>query len=331
MKKLHISRKMFLLQILAVLVTFLVLMSPVLYSMDHVSGNNISKMNSTTTPIVQSSNSSEAGYVKYTHLMSKNTMLNDNVVNTGNGLSPFREAFHSSNSQVHVTNFKQGSPGIMSSGNIAKSYAVTFRETGLPSGVRWYINVTGFPSISNPAPECIELVLSNGTYTYTVSTSDHQAIPNIASSSFTVNGCCISISIHFLIAYTVTFTETGLPSGTPWYVNITNHDSGPIIGTSDSLSLTNGTYIYTIGTTNKLYHANEGSFTVNGVTSNNTILVSFSLVTYTVTFIETGLPSGATWYVNITSHDSGPITGTSYSLSLINGTYTYTIGTSDHE
>ncbi|MGP6220344.1 hypothetical protein ACNF41_03650, partial [Cuniculiplasmataceae archaeon SKW1] len=224
-------------------------------------------MNSRTTPIVQSSNSSEAGYVKYTHLMSKNTLLNHNMVNTGNGLSPFREAFHSSNSQVHVTNFKQGSPGIMSSGNTATSYPVTFRETGLPSCVRWYINVTGFLPSYNPAPDFIEFNLPNGTYNYTVS-SDSQYASNITSSSFTVNGSRISISIYFGIPYTVTFIETGLPSGTPWYVNITSHDSGPITGTFYSLSLPNGTYTYTIGTTNKLYHANGGSFTVNGVTSN---------------------------------------------------------------
>ncbi|MEM3490074.1 MAG: hypothetical protein QXO75_10550, partial [Nitrososphaerota archaeon] len=54
-------------------------------------------------------------------------------------------------------------------------------------------------------------------------------------------------------------------------------------------------------------------------------------VNYTVTFTESGLPSGTTWYVNITNGpDSGAITGSSYSFSLTNGTYSYTIATSDH-
>ncbi|MGP6240047.1 PEGA domain-containing protein, partial [Cuniculiplasma sp. SKW4] len=168
-------------------------------------------------------------------------------------------------------------------------------------------------------------------YHYTVSTADPQYIPNITSSSFTIDGNRISISVYFGVPYTVTFTETGLPSGTTWYVNITGHDSGAITGTSYSISLPNGTYTYTIATSDHEYVpvSYSGSVTVSGKSVSESI--TFSLVTYSVTFTETGLPSGTTWYVNITGHDSGAITETSYSISLPNGTYSYTIATSDHE
>ena len=52
-------------------------------------------------------------------------------------------------------------------------------------------------------------------------------------------------------SFTSTFTESGLPTGTAWYVNLSNGvDSGAITETSYSFSLVNGTYSYDIATTN---------------------------------------------------------------------------------
>ena len=130
--------------------------------------------------------------------------------------------------------------------------------------------------------------------------------------------------------YSVDFSESGLPTGTTWYVNITGHDSGPITSSTYTLSLSNGTYSYTIATSDKTYEpsAYPGSFTVNGKSLSEPI--TFSEVTYSVTFTESGLPTGSTWYVNLSNGmKSGAITGTSYSFSLTNGSYTYTIATSD--
>ena len=47
---------------------------------------------------------------------------------------------------------------------------------------------------------------------------------------------------------------------------------------------------------------------------------------YNVTFLEHGLPSNVNWYVNLTDGlRSGPISNSSYSFLLINGSYAYTI------
>ncbi|MEM3193236.1 MAG: NosD domain-containing protein [Candidatus Parvarchaeota archaeon] len=55
-----------------------------------------------------------------------------------------------------------------------------------------------------------------------------------------------------------------------------------------------------------------------------------SRILYNVSFNESGLPVGTEWYVNLSNGmDSGAITGTSYSFSLPNGTYSYTIATID--
>ncbi|MGP6207077.1 hypothetical protein ACNF42_03460, partial [Cuniculiplasma sp. SKW3] len=212
-----------------------------------------------------------------------------------------------------------------------KPYTATFKETGLPSGTTWYVNLSSGMDSGAITGTSYSLSLPNGTYQYNIFSADPQYIPNITSSSFAVNGTCISISLYFGKPYTVTFTETGLPGNSTWYVNLS---SGEIFSSStNTIKFTepNGTYSYTVLKYDQyspsLY---SGSVTVSGKSVSESI--TFSLVTYTVTFTESNLPSGTRWYVNLSSGmDSGPITGSSYSISLPNGTYTYTIATSDHE
>jgi len=141
------------------------------------------------------------------------------------------------------------------------------------------------------------------------------------------------LPLSTLNIYQITFTEKGLPPGTVWYVNLSNSQS--FSSTTDAIAFTepNGSYTYTIATLNKEYTPLEftGSFTVNG--SNVNVSVTFHLVTYKMTFIESGLPSGY-WYVNITGQpSSGPIPSSqsSYSVSLPNGSYSYTVSTDNNE
>ncbi len=208
-------------------------------------------------------------------------------------------------------------------------YNVTFTETGLPNGTTWYVNLTNSESSGVIIGSSYIFSLANGTYSYTIATTNHTYKSSQSSGSFTVNGKSINEPITFSkVTYSVTFTETGLPNGTTWYVNITNViKSGTITGISHTFSLANGTYVYTVSTDNTIYSASpsSGSFTVNG--NNISESITFSKVTYSVTFTETGLPNGTTWYVNLTNSNSGPITGSSYNLYLTNGTYTYTIST----
>jgi YVTN family beta-propeller protein len=96
---------------------------------------------------------------------------------------------------------------------------------------------------------------------------------------------------------TVTFAESGLPSGTEWWVNITGHASAFSSNATLSLALPDGTYAYSVATSNKTYSSPGGSLTVSGVAVSET--VSFSQVTYPVSFTETGLPGGTAWSVNL--------------------------------
>ncbi len=210
-------------------------------------------------------------------------------------------------------------------------YKQIFSVQGISSGTTWYVNLSNGQNFSS-ASNSLFFFEPNGTYSYTISTANKTYSPSPSSGSFTVNGGTVSETITFsVVNYTVKFSEAGLSIGTTWYVNLTDGmKSGTITATTYSFSLSNGTYSYTISTANKTYSPSpsSGSFTVNGGTVSKS--VTFSLVKYTVTFNESGLPSVTTWYVNISNGiDSGAITGTSFSFSLSNGTYSYTISTAN--
>ena len=127
--------------------------------------------------------------------------------------------------------------------------------------------------------------------------------------------------------YAVTFTETGLPSGTEWWVNVTGRPSQFSTGTTITVNLVNGSYTYSISTANKTYHAAGGTFPVNGAADSES--VTFSPVTYSVTFTETGLPSGTEWWVNVTNGSSFYCTVSTLTFSEPNGTYSYSVATAN--
>ena len=265
--------------------------------------------NAHAAPSVQGNSISNAGHVYTTasahgnHFIGnlplhENANATNKVIQSINvGKHPFGVEFDSSNGYVYVTNDISDNVSVLGS----VKYTVTVTETGLPTGTTWYVNITNGASYSSKTTT-ISFRAINGTYDYTVASMNKDYAPVTSSSTFTVNGKPVSVSVTFkAVTYTVTVTETGLPTGTTWYVNITSHDSGAITGTSYSFSLTNGTYSYTIATADKTYSPspNSGSLTVNGKAVSKS--VAFSLVTYTVTVTETGLPTGTTWYVNITN------------------------------
>ena len=208
------------------------------------------------------------------------------------------------------------------------TYSVNFIETGLPSGTKWYLNITGQTSLSSTTTS-ISTTLENSSYTYSIATGDKLYEPSPSSGSFTISGAAYSASITFnLVTYSVTFSETGLPASTKWYVNITSGSSYSSTATSITIPESNGSYTYSIATGDKQYSSSPytGSLTINGA-SPSSISVTFTLVTYEVTFTESSLPSGTKWYLNISGQTSLSSTGTSISTYEPNGTYAFTIAT----
>lgn len=207
-------------------------------------------------------------------------------------------------------------------------FNVTFTETGLPFGMTWFVNISGGPPLSSSA-SAITTVLVNGTYSYSVGVAN--ATYSAPGGSFTVNGSSLSLPVAFSEStYSVTFTEVGRPSGTTWYVNLTDGQSYGSKNSTISFKEPNGSYTYRL-TQFKGYTStpSSGSIRVNG--ANAYQFVIYKLL-FEVTF-EAFLPAGVnlTWFINLTYY------GTSFSsnnstLSFYepNGSYYYSIGTTNH-
>jgi hypothetical protein len=204
------------------------------------------------------------------------------------------------------------------------TYNVTFTQAGLPSGTEWWVNLTSGPSF-NATARSLSFTESNGTYNFDVATSDKQYTPVSANGSFGVNGSLASESATFVpVTYSVTFRESGLPSGTSWSVTM----GGTRVNSTTStvtLNEPNGTHPYAI-TDIAGWHettlAYAGSVTVTGAPVPEPTLV-FTQVTYGVAFTEAGLPSGAKWWVNFTDGQSFNATSSTLTFSEPNGTYSY--------
>ncbi len=207
----------------------------------------------------------------------------------------------------------------------ATEYAITFSETGLPTNTEWTVTLTDVETLSSTG-ETVVFMETAGSYDYTVHAEGY--VPDPASGPVSVTDAGVSIDVAFTpYTYEVTFSETGLASGTSWWVNVSGGPSLEFDATSGVAPFPNGTFDYTVGTTEKTEAAPPGSFAVDaGPTS---VPITFSPVTYTVTFTETGLAAGATWWVNISTSDlSLKVVGaTSTSIPLSNGTYAFTAGT----
>ncbi len=169
----------------------------------------------------------------------------------------------------------------------------------------------------NSTSTTISLHLTNGSYTYSVSTSDKIYSPSPSSGSFTVKGAVVSESVTFTkYTYRVNFTESGLPSGSTWYVNLSNGmSSGAITGSSYNFTLTNGSYTFTITNLSSYYTT----------TSHLTVTVNGSNVTETVHYYHWAYITGTISPVNATLTINGKAvtlsSSGSFNISLPNGTY----------
>ncbi len=198
-------------------------------------------------------------------------------------------------------------------------YDVIFTESGLPSGTSWSITFNGTKESSTTST--ISFTAPNGTYSYTVgSVSGYSAAS--ASGSISVKGASMSTTVTFSKLYSVTFTESGLPSGTSWSITFNGTKES---STTSTISFTapNGTYSYTVGSVSGYSAASaSGSISVKGASMSTT--VTFSKL-YSVTFTESGLPSGTSWFVTLNGSKESS-TSSTITFSEINGTYTYTVG-----
>ena len=222
--------------------------------------------------------------------------------------------------------FPQSGTIIVVNSNIVKGviftpvkYSVTFTESGLPSGTQWSVTLNGTTETS--ANSTITFSETDGSYYYTVgSVSGYVVSP--ASGYIIVNGSSVSQQITFVKVYSVTFTELGLPTGTLWSVTLNGTRES---STNSSITFYElaGRYYYVVGSVPG-YLISQSSGMVN-VAGNMKIALIFTPVMYSLTFNESGLPSGTQWSVTL---NGTALSSTSQSITFIvrAGTYHYSVG-----
>jgi hypothetical protein len=207
-------------------------------------------------------------------------------------------------------------------------YPVAIVESGLVNGTTWSASL-GAASLSS-ATSTLTFLEGNGTYSLSVHAVTGFNVS--APSGVTISGSPVTVSVAFTVAsnsssgartFTVMLAESGLPNGTVWGASF-----GGSVQSSSATTIVytepNGTYVLTISPPTN-YTANFSSpVLVNGTAV--TAAIVFSAVTYPVTFLEAGLPSGALWSVSATNEathavTSGQSTGTSLVLRLSEGAY----------
>ncbi|MGC8673381.1 MAG: hypothetical protein ACP5TO_07800, partial [Thermoplasmata archaeon] len=117
--------------------------------------------------------------------------------------------------------------------------------------------------------------------------------------------------------YTITFTESGLPSGTSWSITLNNMTKSST-NTTIIYNEPNGSYSYSVRAIAGYRTANySGSLTVSGNTIDENI--TWSVILYPITITENGIPNGTSW--------SATITGTAFNGQYINVTLSSTTNT----
>ncbi|HTT14371.1 MAG TPA: hypothetical protein VMG81_01115 [Thermoplasmata archaeon] len=150
------------------------------------------------------------------------------------------------------------------------TYPVTFFEDGLPSGSSWSVTAGGATYTSTTY--YLTVNLPNGTNAFTAAgPSGYVATPT--QGGVLVSAAPASQVILFAEEFAVTFTETGLPSGSSWSVYFS--DQPPLTGTGSTLSALspNGTFGYGVAGPSG-YYASGGTVTVSGAATG--VTVSFS-------------------------------------------------------
>jgi len=192
----------------------------------------------------------------------------------------------------------------------------SFRVTGTgglpPYLYNWEFGDGSFSGSPTPT----HTYTSAGTYHVMVKVTDLAG--NVSSNNLTV---------EVGPGYAVTFTETGLVSGTPWGVSL-----GGITENSTGARLTfgepNGTYSYTVGSIpGMLSFPASGNLTVDGAAVPVSLTFASASAFFALEFTETGLPHGTVWSATVNGVPQNS-TGSNLTFELPDriGTVSFTIG-----
>jgi hypothetical protein len=228
----------------------------------------------------------------------------------------------------------------------AAPFRVSFRERGLPVGTNWSATLsagsTGVPLNGATAltewsggSDSVAVTAYPGSYAYSASPTGYAS----AAGDVTVNGANLTVPLTFALVqiYQVGLTETGLPAGSAWWVEL-----GGILRSSELSTITfnepNGSYAWTAGGPADGGVRNvSGDVTVDGQDASVSVTFLVPVALVPLTFRASGLPSGENWSVTLTPA-SGGLTiegignvthwsngGISVTFQVSDGSYAYSI------
>jgi YVTN family beta-propeller protein len=210
--------------------------------------------------------------------------------------------------------------------------SITFVPNGLPAGTGWDVYLQG--EAGDSPGGAIGFEAANGTYNYSVSTIPGYALQT-PEGVLHLRGSSVSVFVNFTVfAYALNFTEVGLPSGATWFLNFTATppnttplDSGPLTVPYFEVELVNGTYRISVSAANPQYlpptpfNLTESA---GSITPGAAYLIEFTVIAYPVEFIQTGLPVGTDWSIDLGPFMNSSITN-EIGIEAPVGFYRYTV------
>ncbi len=161
-------------------------------------------------------------------------------------------------------------------------YSVTFEESGLPSGTSWSVTFNG--TTESSITNSITYSEPDGTYPYSISNPHGYTVSN-SSGTITLNGNNVTQVVIFApistTEYTVTFTVSGLPSGTLWSVTLNGTMESSTTNTI-TFSEPYGTYSFSV-TLPSGYKTTSSSGEITTTQSSTNVPISVTSVTKTTT------------------------------------------------
>ncbi len=206
----------------------------------------------------------------------------------------------------------------------SSSYSVVFSEIGLNSGTLWSVDLGG--STEQSSVQNISFSEQNGTYTFSVGRiGTYQATPS--SGAVRVAGTPVVEAIGFSPKiFDLNFTESGLPSGGWWEVNLSGDAEASSSTTITFQTRSGPTYSYdVVGDSGYTAATAAGEVTVNG----SAVSVPLEFLApgiFSVTFLARALPGGILWTVTVagTSKSSASAFESAQQFDETNGTYPFT-------
>jgi len=283
-------------------------------------------------PSSGNSTSSNAGNVKYTLVLSNNSLLNGNVVDNFNGLSPAAVAYDPANQYVYVANFGSDNVTVINSATdtIVQSIAVGSYPYGVaydPSNQYMYVTNGGSDNVTviNSATDTIVQSVTVGSGPQGVAydpSNQYMYVTNSGSNSVSVINSATDTVVQN-ININIGFEPDGVaydPANQYVYVTITGSDIVTVINSATDTIVQN----ITVGQLQEdvaydpsnqyMYVTNYGSGNVTVINSTTDTIVQSIAVGYGP---ESVAYDPSNQYVYVANFDSG-------SLSIIGNIYNAT-------